>query len=81
VAEDLAEFGRLMNSHRKWKVRRSAGISNGQIDEWYTCAMSNGELGGKVTGEGGEGLPTFYAGDKATLRLCESTASKKCDSA
>ena len=65
---DLAEFGRLMNVHWEWKKRRSAGISNGQIDEWYDCAMSNGALGGKVIGAGGGGFLMFYAGDKARLR-------------
>ena len=65
---DLAEFGRLMNVHWEWKKRRSAGISNGKIDEWYTCAMANGALGGKVIGAGGGGFLMFYAGDKARLR-------------
>jgi len=67
-AEDLAEFGRLMNEHWEWKKRRSSGISNGKIDEWYQCAMSNGALGGKVIGAGGGGFLMFYAGDKARLR-------------
>jgi D-glycero-alpha-D-manno-heptose-7-phosphate kinase len=64
----LEEFGRIMNDHWEWKKRRSAGISNGIIDEWYTCAMANGALGGKVIGAGGGGFLMFYAGDKARLR-------------
>jgi len=67
-AGDLAEFGRLMNVHWEWKKRRSAGISNAKIDEWYNCAMSNGALGGKVIGAGGGGFLMFYAGDKPRLR-------------
>jgi D-glycero-alpha-D-manno-heptose-7-phosphate kinase len=65
---DLAEFGRLMNVHWEWKKRRGTGISSGKIDEWYTCAMSNGALGGKVIGAGGGGFLMFYAGDKTRLR-------------
>jgi D-glycero-alpha-D-manno-heptose-7-phosphate kinase len=67
-AGELAEFGRLMNVHWDWKKRRSEGISNGKIDEWYECAMSNGALGGKVIGAGGGGFLMFYAGDKTKLR-------------
>jgi D-glycero-alpha-D-manno-heptose-7-phosphate kinase len=65
---DLAEFGRLMNAHWESKKRRSAGISNGKIDEWYNNAMCNGALGGKVIGAGGGGFLMFYAGDKSKLR-------------
>ena len=39
---DVAEFGRLMNVHWEHKKRRSAGMSNHQIDDWYACALSNG---------------------------------------
>jgi D-glycero-alpha-D-manno-heptose-7-phosphate kinase len=67
-AGNLAEFGRLMNVHWEWKKKRSSGISNGNIDEWYACAMANGALGGKVIGAGGGGFLMFYAGDKAKLR-------------
>ena len=65
---NLEAFGQLMNTHWQWKKKRSAGISNGKIDEWYHCAMSNGALGGKVIGAGGGGFLMFYAGDKARLR-------------
>jgi D-glycero-alpha-D-manno-heptose-7-phosphate kinase len=65
---DLKEFGRLMNVHWEWKKKRSSGISNGNIDNWYACAMANGALGGKVIGAGGGGFLMFYAGDKAKLR-------------
>lgn len=65
---NLEEFGSLMNVHWEWKKRRSSGISNGKIDEWYECAMANGALGGKVIGAGGGGFLMFYAGDKAKLR-------------
>jgi D-glycero-alpha-D-manno-heptose-7-phosphate kinase len=65
---DLEEFGRLMDRHWKLKKERSKGMSNGDIDAWYDCAMANGALGGKVIGAGGGGFLMFYAGDKVKLR-------------
>ena len=65
---DVAEFGRLMNVHWEQKKRRSAGMSNQRIDEWYRCALSNGALGGKLIGAGGGGFLMFYAEDKTRLR-------------
>jgi len=67
-SENLDEFGRLMNVHWQHKKRRSKGMSNPKIDEWYDCAMANGALGGKLIGAGGGGFLMFYAGDKARLR-------------
>jgi D-glycero-alpha-D-manno-heptose-7-phosphate kinase len=65
---DLAEFGRLMNVHWEYKKRRSIGMTNPRIDEWYNCALSNGACGGKLIGAGGGGFLMFYAEDKGRLR-------------
>ena len=43
-------------------------MSNTDIDQWYTLAMKNSALGGKVIGAGGGGFLMFYAEDKAKLR-------------
>jgi len=43
-------------------------MSNPKIDEWFTLALSNGALGGKLVGAGGGGFLMFYAEDKARLR-------------
>jgi D-glycero-alpha-D-manno-heptose-7-phosphate kinase len=64
----LSEFADLMNEHWEQKRKRSSGISNGQIDEWYELARSNGALGGKLVGAGGGGFLMFYAQDKSKLR-------------
>ncbi len=57
-----------MNVHWEHKKKRSGGMSNPQIDEWYDLARANGALGGKLIGAGGGGFLMFYAEDKTQLR-------------
>ena len=64
----LEQFGQLMDEHWEQKKRRSGGISNPQIDKWYSLAMSNGAVGGKLVGAGGGGFLMFYAADRSRLR-------------
>jgi D-glycero-alpha-D-manno-heptose-7-phosphate kinase len=64
----LERFGELMDEHWEQKKRRSDGISNPQIDKWYSLAMSNGAIGGKLVGAGGGGFLMFYAADRSRLR-------------
>jgi D-glycero-alpha-D-manno-heptose-7-phosphate kinase len=70
----LARFGELLHEHWEHKKRRSGGISNPQIDNWYSLAMRNGAIGGKVVGAGGGGFLMFYAGDRNRLRHAMRTA-------
>jgi len=67
-AGDLARFAELMNVHWEHKKRRSSGMSNDHIDEWYELARQNGALGGKLIGAGGGGFLMFYAEDHVRLR-------------
>jgi D-glycero-alpha-D-manno-heptose-7-phosphate kinase len=63
-----SEFGALMHEHWEHKRKRSKGMSNPQIDEWYELGMKNGALGGKLVGAGGGGFLLFYAEDRNRLR-------------
>jgi D-glycero-alpha-D-manno-heptose-7-phosphate kinase len=63
-----ADFGILMHEHWEHKKKRSGGMSNPQIDEWYELALKNGAIGGKLVGAGGGGFLLFYAEDRTNLR-------------
>lgn len=63
-----ATFGELMHEHWEHKKRRSAGMTNPQIDEWYELGRKNGAIGGKLVGAGGGGFLMFYASDRNKLR-------------
>jgi D-glycero-alpha-D-manno-heptose-7-phosphate kinase len=65
---NLADFGQLMHTHWEHKKKRSAQMSNPDIDRWYTLALDNGALGGKLIGAGGGGFLLFYTEQKARLR-------------
>lgn len=68
VAGKTSELGALMHEHWEHKRKRSKGMSNPHIDEWYELGMKNGALGGKLVGAGGGGFLMFYAEDRNRLR-------------
>ena len=79
---DTALFGELMHEHWEHKKRRSGGMSNPQIDEWYELGRKNGAIGGKLVGAGGGGFLMFYAEDhRASAPRWPRPASRKCGSA
>jgi D-glycero-alpha-D-manno-heptose-7-phosphate kinase len=71
---DTAGFGELMHEHWEHKKRRSKGMSNPQIDEWYELGRQNGAVGGKLVGAGGGGFLMFYAEDHRRLRTAMTSA-------
>lgn len=68
VRGDTMQFGELMHQHWEHKKRRSGGMSNPKIDEWYELGMKNGAVGGKLVGAGGGGFLMFMAHDRNKLR-------------
>lgn len=71
---DAVKFGELMHEHWEHKKRRSGGMSNPKIDEWYELGIKNGAVGGKLVGAGGGGFLMFYAADRNKLRHAMSNA-------
>ena len=67
-------FGKLMHEHWEHKKRRSGGMSNPKIDEWYELGVKNGAVGGKLVGAGGGGFLMFMAEDRNRLRHKMSAA-------
>ena len=65
---DLRCFAEIMHTHWEHKKRRSDGMSNQQINEWYELGRNNGALGGKLIGAGGGGFLMFYTEEKTRLR-------------
>lgn len=61
-------FGELMHEHWENKKKRSVGMSNPKINDWYDIAMQNGAIGGKLVGAGGGGFLMFMADDRNKLR-------------
>jgi D-glycero-alpha-D-manno-heptose-7-phosphate kinase len=61
-------FGELMHEHWEHKKRRSGGMSNPKIDEWYELGIKNGAVGGKLVGAGGGGFLMFLAHNRKKLR-------------
>ena len=65
---NLRCFADLMNVHWEHKKKRSNGMTNPCIDEYYEVARKNGALGGKLIGAGGGGFLMLYAENKTQLR-------------
>lgn len=74
---NLELLASLMDEHWNWKQKRSSGMSNGKINEWYNLAILNGALGGKLIGAGGGGFLMFLCENKANLRAAMTKAGLK----
>jgi len=68
ITGDIQLFGDLLHEHWEHKKRRSGGMSNSSIDEWYQLGMKSGAIGGKLVGAGGGGFLMFIARDRNKLR-------------
>lgn len=67
--ENLAEVGKIFDTHWHHKKKTSTKISSPHFDKIYDVARRSGALGGKISGAGGGGFFTFYAeGDHKKLR-------------
>ncbi|HMG53947.1 MAG TPA: hypothetical protein VK601_10700 [Kofleriaceae bacterium] len=69
-----ATFGEIMHEHWERKRRRSSGMSNPKIDEWYERGRKAGAVGGKLVGAGGGGFLMFYAPEPNRVRAAMAEA-------
>lgn len=70
----LGVFGEIMHEHWERKRKRSTGMSNPKIDEWYQLGRDAGAIGGKLVGAGGGGFLMFYAPEPQRVRAAMATA-------
>lgn len=69
---ELKEFGSLLGEAWVQKKRMSPYISNERIEELYDLALSNGALGGKITGAGGGGYILLFCDFTRKHRVIEA---------
>ncbi|HIC70454.1 MAG: galactokinase [Candidatus Latescibacterota bacterium] len=72
----LDRFGELLHTHWETKKKRSAKMSNPDIDRWYEEARRAGALGGKLMGAGGGGFFMFYCPAEKRGALRERMAAE-----
>lgn len=60
LRDELNELGKALNVSWENKKKMAKDISNEFIDRIYQTALSNGALGGKISGAGGGGFMFFY---------------------
>jgi D-glycero-alpha-D-manno-heptose-7-phosphate kinase len=65
---DVEGFAALMHEHWEHKKKRSAAMSNNNIDRWYEIGRQHGALGGKLVGAGAGGFLLFYTREARRLR-------------
>ena len=61
VENNLDGFGEILHASWMEKKKLASGISNPQIDQWYSTAREHGAIGGKVLGAGGGGFILLFA--------------------
>jgi len=57
----LGNLGDILDENWKLKAQLTSGISDSEIDGWYSAGMSHGARGGKLLGAGNGGFLMFHA--------------------
>ena len=74
---DLDYFGYLLNEGWMIKKDTQKHITNSFIDDCYETAISNGAIGGKLSGAGSGGFLTFYAPKENHSKIIDSLPKLK----
>jgi len=59
--DDIESLGELLDQNWQLKRQMTAGISDFQIDSWYSKGILAGATGGKLLGAGNGGFMMFFA--------------------
>ena len=73
---DVYGYGKLL--HEAWLLKRqdSAMITDSELDRIYSCATSNGALGGKILGSGGGGYFLFFVPPFQRYRVSDALSQQ-----
>jgi D-glycero-alpha-D-manno-heptose-7-phosphate kinase len=66
---NLDLFGEMLHENWLLKTQMTEGVTNPQIDKWYSIARQHGARGGKLLGAGGGGFLLFYAPESAHKKI------------
>jgi D-glycero-alpha-D-manno-heptose-7-phosphate kinase len=77
LREELQELGKALNTSWVNKKKMAQHISNNFIDKIYETALSNGALGGKISGAGGGGFMFFYCPGNTRYNVVKSLEDLK----
>jgi D-glycero-alpha-D-manno-heptose-7-phosphate kinase len=69
---DADSMGRFLEENWMLKKQMVEGISNNQVDIWYSLAKKNGALGGKILGAGNGGFLLFYVPEKNQAKVLKA---------
>lgn len=70
-------FGSLLDENWQLKVQLTSGISDYQIDSWYSTGLANGALGGKLLGAGNGGFLMFFAPPERHQHIVKALSNLK----
>jgi len=70
--KDTDKIGLMLDKFWQHKKKLSTNVSNESIDKYYSTAIKNGALGGKLIGAGGGGFLLIYAKKKYHKKIIKS---------
>jgi D-glycero-alpha-D-manno-heptose-7-phosphate kinase len=74
-SNSLDNFGAILDENWKLKSQLSAGISDKEIDEWYSTGIKSGALGGKLLGAGNGGFIMFFAPPEFHVKIIKALSN------
>jgi D-glycero-alpha-D-manno-heptose-7-phosphate kinase len=75
LAQDLDQFGHLLDLGWREKRSLSKQVSTASIDSWYNAARKAGALGGKIVGAGGGGALLLCSAPQRQVAVRETMTS------